>query len=117
VAGSIEPGAPCHDWIVPFHLGKHKPVAPAKRAAYGLKRRLQVAGLGALTVAIGMYQLSRGFFLVIEHHGMPVYAAALIATGVLLLLLAVIPAAWLERTADWMMANHKRRRFANRRAG
>jgi hypothetical protein len=39
---------PCHDGMVPFHLGKHKPVAPPKRAAFGVKVRLQVAALGAL---------------------------------------------------------------------
>jgi hypothetical protein len=39
---------PWHDEIVPFHLGKHKPVAPPKRAAFGVKLRFQVAALGAL---------------------------------------------------------------------
>jgi hypothetical protein len=54
---------------------------------------------------------------VIDYHGMPVYAASLVATCAVLLLFSAIPVGWLERTAEWMMANHKRRRFANRRAG
>jgi hypothetical protein len=66
---------PWHYGIVPFHLGKHKPVAPPKRAAFGLKLRLQVAALGALAVAIGMFQISRAVLFVIDLHGMEAYSA------------------------------------------
>src|ERR1022692_4964323 len=99
---------PWHYGIVPFHLGKHKPVAPPKRAAFGLKLRLQVAALGALAVAIGMFQISRAVLFVIDLHGMEAYSAALVATGAVLLLFAVIPAGWLEKTADWLMSNRRR---------
>ncbi len=102
---------------MPFHLGKHKAVAPTKRAAYGLKRRLQVAALGALVVFVGMFRLSHGVISVVNFYAMPVASGADVAFGATLLLFAVIPVGWLERTADWLMANHKRRRFANRRAG
>jgi hypothetical protein len=76
----------------------------------------------------------RGFDLIAKHHlpystavghaqagvgyrSVPVASGAVVAFGATLLLLAVIPVRWLEKTAEWLMANHKRRRFANRRAG
>jgi hypothetical protein len=92
---------------VPFHLGKHKPVAPPQRAAFGLKRRLQVAALGALVIFIGVFRLSRGVLSMINSYAMPVSSGALVATGAVLLFLAVIPTGWLEKTAAWLQRNGK----------
>jgi hypothetical protein len=89
---------PWHDGTVPFHLGGHKPVA-VKRAAFGLKLRLQVAGMGAVAILLGVLRLSYGFL-----------SEAVIAFGVILLLFAVIPTRWIEKTADWLLSSHKSRR-------
>jgi hypothetical protein len=98
---------------VPFHLGKHKPVAPVKRAAFTLKLRLQAAAMGAFVVILGMFRLSHGVISVVNFYAMPVASGAVVAFGCVLLLFSVIPVGWLERTADWLLANHKRkRRFA-----
>jgi hypothetical protein len=94
---------------VPFHLGKHKPVAPAKRAAFTLKLRLQVAGLGAFVVFLGMFRLSHGVISVVNFYAMPVASGAVVAFGCVLLLFSAIPVGWLERTGDWLMSGHKRR--------
>jgi hypothetical protein len=87
--------------MVPFHLGKHKPVPPAKRAAFGLKRRLQVAAMGALVVFLGMSRLSRDVISVINSYAMPVDYGA-VAFGCVLLLFSAIPVGWLEKTAEWV---------------
>jgi len=93
---------------VPFHLGKHKPVAPVKRAAFTLKLRLQAAAMGAFVVILGMFRLSHGVISVVNFYAMPVASGAVVAMGGTLLLFAVIPVRWLEKTAEWLMPNSKR---------
>jgi hypothetical protein len=92
--------------MVPFHLGGHKPVA-VKRAAFGLKLRLQVAGMGALVVLLGMFRLSRGVLSVNNVYAMPVASGAVVAFGVILLLFAMIPTRWIEKTAAWLLSSRK----------
>ena len=78
---------------MPFHLGKHKPVAPVKRAAFTLKLRLQAAAMGAFVVILGMFRLSHGVISVVNFYAMPVASGAVVAFGCVLLLFSVIPAA------------------------
>jgi len=89
--------------MVPFHLSGHKPIA-VKRAAFGLKLRLQVAGMGALVVLLGMFRLSRGVLSVNNVYAMPVASGAVVAFGGILLLFAVIPTQWIEKTASWLLS-------------
>ena len=87
-------------------MGKHKPVA-AKRAAFKLKLRFQVAVLGALVVFLGMFRLSHGVLSVINVYAMPIASGAVVAFGCVLLLFAVIPVGWLERTAEWLLNRNR----------
>jgi hypothetical protein len=94
---------------VSFHLSGHKPVA-VKRAAFGLKLRLQVTGMGALAVLLGMFRLSRCVLSVNNVYAMPVASGAVVAFGFMLLLFAVIPTRWIEKTAAWLVSSSKPQR-------
>ena len=91
---------------MPFHLGGHKPVA-VKRAAFGLKLRLQVAGMGALAVLHGMFRLSRGVLSVNNVYAMPIASGAVVTFGVILLLFAAIPTRWIENTGARLLSTQK----------
>jgi len=91
---------------VPFHLGKRKPVV-TRRAAFTLKLRFQIAALGALVVFLGMFRLSHVVLPVIHVYAMPVASGAVVACGCVLLLFAVIPVGWLERTAEWLLSRNR----------
>ena len=91
---------------MPFHLGKHKPVA-SQRAAFTLKPRVQVPALGALVVSLGMFRLSHGVLSVINVYTMPVASGAVVALGRVLILFTVIPVGWLERTAEWLLNRNR----------
>ena len=86
---------------VPFHLGKHKPVA-TKHIAFDIKRRVQVAAWGSILSVLGALLLWRGFRLVIDINALTIYGGALITTGAMLMLFAVIPSSWINKTVDWL---------------
>ncbi len=64
-------------------------------------------GTGALVVLLGMFRLSRGVLSVNNVYAMPVASGAVVAFGVILLLLAVIPTRWIEKTAAWLLSSSK----------
>lgn len=92
--------------IVPYHLGKHKPVA-RKRAAFPPKLRLQVAGTGAAAVLLGVYRLWRGVLLVENTYAIPLASEAVIALGGIFILFALIPVRCIESTASWLLCRDR----------
>ena len=94
---------------MPFHLGKHKPVAgPTRRAVFTLKLRLQVAALGGFVVLLVKFRFSRGVLSVVNVYAMDVDSWSVVAMGATLVLFAVVPVGWLERIAEWLMSGHER---------
>jgi len=77
-----------------------KPSRPVKSSfAEKLKGRIGIFLLGALCVGYGILKLrARGPFVYFNDRGLPVYPGGVIAIGILLLVLTLVPGGkWLER--------------------
>jgi len=64
--------------------------------------RLQLGASGAVFLALGLFRFSHGIHLVVNWQAMPIYSGAVLGTGALLTLLAVIPFSWLEAVFHWL---------------
>jgi hypothetical protein len=85
---------------MPFHVRGHKTHPPdATKFRYGLKKRLLVAAFGALFVFGGWFKIMHGTYYWTNRYGEPVYSTSLIATGAVILLLALLPSSWIENLA------------------
>jgi uncharacterized membrane protein YidH (DUF202 family) len=62
------------------------------------KRFIMIAA-GVLFILLGYVRLEQGISVVRNHYGLPVFSAAVIATGVLFILLALIPQRLIARLA------------------
>ncbi|HET9836723.1 MAG TPA: hypothetical protein VFR84_00720 [Candidatus Angelobacter sp.] len=77
-----------------------KPLLPEKSSlAEKLKGRIGIFVLGAFCLGYGIVQLrAQGPYVYYSHRGLPVYPGGVIALGILLLVLAFVPAGkWLEK--------------------
>jgi hypothetical protein len=90
---------------MPFHVDRHKPKA-AKRFAFALGPRLLVATFGGLLIFGGFFRLSHGVLFALNYYSLPVFSGGQIAVGVVVVLVAMIPSSWLEKTAAWLASDH-----------
>jgi hypothetical protein len=84
---------------MPFHMGGHKPKPPTRKVEFRIGYRLVVACLGAYMTLNGVVALNRGRFMWMDHRHQPAYAGALIAMGVVVALVALIPMPWVDKAA------------------
>jgi hypothetical protein len=82
-----------------FHVGAHKPRTSRKTFRFGIKQRLLVAGIGASLVLGGLYKFTHGTFLGMNYLHQPVYSTSLITMGAAIMVCALIPSAWLDKSA------------------
>ena len=66
--------------------------------------------MGGLVVLLGIFRLSRGVLSVNNVYAMPVASGAVVAFGGILLLFAVIPTRWIEKTAAWLLSGRRLKR-------
>jgi|SRR5579872_1495596 len=85
---------------MPFHMEGHKRAVTNKRRPSGIKVRLQLAGFGALCLAVGVFRLSHGVHFVINQYAMPAVSGAIVLMGVTFVLIAMVPFSWIERIAQ-----------------
>jgi len=87
---------------MPFHVGGRKPQPHRpKSLGFPLKNRLQVTGIGCLLLFGGLFRIRHGVFIVINWYGQPVSSHLMVVGGVMMILVALIPSAWIERAAKW----------------
>jgi len=84
---------------MPFHVGGHKPKAPKKAVRFSIGGRLVVGGIGAFMIGDGLYRLNLGQFDGVDFYNLPVYTTSFVATGIVGILIALIPVSWLEAVA------------------
>jgi hypothetical protein len=85
---------------MPFHMEGHKPAVTNNRRPSGIKVRLQLAGFGALCLAVGVFRLSHDIHFVINQYAMPAVSGAIVGMGVTFVLSAMIPFSWIEKIAQ-----------------
>jgi hypothetical protein len=61
------------------------------------------AVFGSLLVFIGVLWVQTGFGYVLNWMGEPIYSHGLIVLGVILILIAGIPARWMDKAAAWAL--------------
>jgi hypothetical protein len=86
---------------MPFHMAGHKPRA-VKRSVFGIKQRLGLLTFGGVFLAFGLFRFSHGVLFIVNWQAMPVYSGGVIATGTVLIVLAMIPSAWIEPVVHWL---------------
>ena len=69
-----------------------------------------IARLSAFFVllAFGLLRFSRGVIFILNWQAMPIYSGALIATGAVLIVLAMIPFSLIETVAHWLNSDRRR---------
>ena len=93
---------------MPFHIGQHK---PRKKQPNGnhLRLRLQLIGVAAICLYLGLVHSPHRIGYV-NWYTMPIYYVALVQLAILLILFALIPFSWLERTTRWLWLDRKGKR-------
>jgi len=89
---------------MPYHISGHKPKAPAKEFRVPLKHRLGFVAIGLFCILVGIYKQVNGPFAGHNWFNQPLYPITLIAVGVPVLPLALIPTAWLEKVAKRLVS-------------
>src|SRR5713226_9195936 len=102
---------------MPFHPSGHKP-GFTKKVSFTLKQRLPVFGLGSILIFGGVFRLMHGAVtdpllplpvsetpLVITWLFQPMFSGALIATGGIFALSALIPTSWIEKAANRLVSS------------
>jgi len=92
---------------MPFHVAGHKP-RTVKHSVFGIKQRLGLVAWGAVFLALGVLRFSDGVLFIVNWQAMPIYSGAVIATGAVLIVLAMIPLSWLEIVARWLNPDRRR---------
>jgi hypothetical protein len=92
---------------MPFHVAGHKP-RPVKRPASGIKQRLGLVAWGGAVLALGLLRFSHGVLFIVNWQAMPIYSGAVIFTGVMLIVLAMIPFSWIDTVARWLNSDRRR---------
>jgi len=91
-----------------YHIGEHKPVKKKPIGAH-LKLRLLMVGVAAICLFLGLvhspHQIGYASWF-----AMPIYYVGLVQLAVLLILFALIPFSWLERTTRWLWLDRKGKR-------
>jgi hypothetical protein len=95
-----------HDEIMPFHVDRHKAKA-TKRFAFAFGPRLLVATFGGLLIFGGLFRLSHGVLFGLNRYYLPVFSGGQITLGVVVVLAAMIPSSWIEKTAAWLASGHR----------
>jgi hypothetical protein len=90
-----------HNSRVPFHVGGHKPHASPPKRVVRIRHRLLVTICGALGIFGGAFRIQNGFDHILNWWGAPVYLDGLIIGGVIVILLAWVPVAWMEKAVTW----------------
>lgn len=94
--------------VVPFHIGKRKSVVRTETRTFDPKYRIKVALAGAVAAGLGFYQI-RLANVNSRAAAMLAFSAAQCAFGVTLVLIALTPMAWINKTFEWLMSRSPRR--------
>jgi hypothetical protein len=84
---------------VPFHVGGRKPKASRDDFKFRIEHRLLLAAGGVFFILAGVDRLIHGPFVVTNRLHQPVYSAAGIAAGAVVVLVDLVPSQWLDRTS------------------
>jgi hypothetical protein len=88
--------------FMPFHLDSHKPQPPRpKSVAFPPKNRVRANALGCLLIIGGLLRIKHGVFFVINWYRAPISSHLMVVGGVIMIVVALIPLAWIERAAKW----------------
>jgi hypothetical protein len=82
-----------------FHAGGRKPQPPAKPFRFSLWKRLLIATIGIVCTLGGIYKYRYGGFIGENWRHQPIYSTDLIALGAAVIVIALLPADWLEKLA------------------
>jgi hypothetical protein len=92
---------------MPFHVSGHK-ARTVERSVSGIKQRLGLVAWGAVFLAFGLLRFSQGVLFIVNWQAMPIYSGALISTGAVLIVLALIPFSWVETVAHWFNSDRRK---------
>ena len=80
-----------------FHVHAHKPDPPEKKARFPWWSRLLIGGLGAYMAWAGSLPRNPANFMYKNWRGQEVYPNAFWPIGVLVVVVCLIPVAWIDR--------------------
>ena len=92
---------------MPFHAAAHK-ARTVKRTGFGIKQRLVLVAWGAVFLAVGLLRFSDGVLFIVNWQAMPIYSGAVMVTGAVLIVLAMIPVSWVETVFHWLGSDRRR---------